>query len=185
MKAIPTVFVLFAALSFNVGASAHNGVPIERDECAHSVGGFLVHYSGYQPEVDKKGQYCHDLPRTGRALLVVDLVDARLRQGPVGVRVDGPGDDRAAGAVLLKPPQPNPSGVIEAEVRFERPGRYVVTLLGGEGADRMDQFELYVGTVNWPVFAFRAANYLIAGTVLTYVVLRSVRWFRHRWRRTR
>lgn len=80
------LLALSVALSPNP-VSAHGNVTIEEDPCVRKIGGSMVHFSAYQPQIEPKAQYCTEIPDVGDTFLVVDLVDPSLRTLPVGVKI--------------------------------------------------------------------------------------------------
>lgn len=114
------VVILLAALYPGI-AMAHGNVAMEEDTCARRVGGNLVHFNAYQPQIEAKAQYCTEIPGEGETFLVVDLVDPGLRSLPVGVRVVR-GDDEAADGqtVAIWPPATYPDGVVRGEANLAK-----------------------------------------------------------------
>lgn len=140
-----------ALLSLPRGASAHGGSPLEKDPCRGSAGGRLIHFSAYQPERNPTEEYCADVPETGSAILVVDLVDRALRDVPLALRLE-----RADGSLAFEsPPRPYPDGVMNAKVEFESAGDYTVVVAFAAG-----------GTVRFPVRVAKGISPLLLGVPL-------------------
>lgn len=137
-----------------------------------------VHYSAYQPSHDPKGHYCDDIPVAGeKTILVVDIAEEALRVRPTGLEVKGLDADGNQKVLLRTAVEPRPAGVIEAEVRFERPGRYVAALISPDGHEAQAPIEMFVGTVNWEKLVKRVVPYIALGVLLSWLGMRA----RRRW----
>ncbi|MBX3303253.1 MAG: hypothetical protein KF693_13645 [Nitrospira sp.] len=102
-------------------AYAHGKVTIEEDSCVRRVGGNLIHLNAYQPHNEAKAQYCTEIPGEGETFLVVDLVDAGLRNTAVGVRVvRGLNEAAEDQTVAYWPPAIHPDGVVRGETTLAK-----------------------------------------------------------------
>ena len=114
--------VLAAAISPGT-AAAHGNVSIEDDTCVRRIGGNMVHFSAYQPQIEPKAQYCTEIPDVGDTFLVVDLVDPSLRNVPVGVKiiqgVNENEQDETKTVVYWKPAS-HPDGIVRGEAKLEK-----------------------------------------------------------------
>ena len=100
-------------------AGAHGNVTMEEDTCVQRVGGNLVHFNAYQPQNEARAQYCTEIPGEGDTFLVVDLVDPRLRNMPVGVRVvRGLSETAEDETVAYWPPAVHLDGVVRGEAKL-------------------------------------------------------------------
>lgn len=109
---------------------AHGNVSIEEDTCVRRIGGNLVHFSAYQPQIEPKAQYCTDIPDVGDTFLVVDLVDPSLRTLQVGVKiVQGVNENEQdeAKTVAFWKPASHPDGVVRGEAKLDK-GLYKVII---------------------------------------------------------
>lgn len=87
------------------------------------VGGSMVHFSAYQPQIEPKAQYCTDIPDVGDTFLVVDLVDPSLRNMPVGIKIiQGVNDNEQdeAKTVAYWKPVSHPDGVVRGEAKLDK-----------------------------------------------------------------
>ena len=123
-------FVLMLA---PVPAGAHGAVTMENDVCKMKIGRMFMHFTGYQPQ-NSRAEFCQDIPELGRAIIVLDMVDAQLRDLPTTVEIV-----RDTGAVPLQDfnavnpkdvvvkldRRTYPSGSIKADMVFTEPGNYV------------------------------------------------------------
>ena len=75
------VFILVMAL-YTSTVGAHGKVAMEDDNCVRRIGENMVHLSVYQPQVDKEGHYCTDIPKSGNSILAVSYthLDVYKRQ---------------------------------------------------------------------------------------------------------
>jgi hypothetical protein len=167
---------LLAGAALHAAALAHGNVSIEEDPCAHLIRGYWIHYSAYQPRFDQRAHYCQEIPSAGETVLVVDIADKVLRERPISLQVDGPGRNGTIETLFKMPAQPYPTGVINAEVVFERPGRYTVLLLSPQ-AERLDRLELLVQVVNWPKLISRWSTIAVAVALLIWLGMRVRRYF--------
>jgi hypothetical protein len=115
-----TLFILITGL-YPSTADAHGSVSLEEDICVRRVGGNMVHVSAYQPQFEPKAQYCTEIPDEGDTFLVVDLVDPRLRNTPVGVRiVRGVNEKAEDQTVAYWQPASHPDGVVRGEAKLDK-----------------------------------------------------------------
>lgn len=121
------VCVLLAALLPGF-AYAHGKVTIEEDTCVRRVGGNLVHFNAYQPQIEAKAQYCTEIPGEGETFLVVDLVDEALRNTAVAMRVvRGLNETAEDQTVAYWPPAIHPDGVVRGETALAK-GLYTLII---------------------------------------------------------
>jgi len=121
------VCVLLAALLPGF-AYAHGKVTIEEDTCVRRVGGNLVHFNAYQPQIEAKAQYCTEIPGEGETFLVVDLVDEALRSTAVAMRVvRGLNETAEDQTVAYWPPAIHPDGVVRGETGLTK-GLYTLII---------------------------------------------------------
>jgi len=111
-------------------AAAHGNVTIEDDPCVRKIGGSMVHFSAYQPQIEPKAQYCTDIPDVGDTFLVVDLVDPSLRTLPVGVKIIrgvNENEQDETQTVAYWRPTSHPDGVVRGEANLDK-GLYKVII---------------------------------------------------------
>ncbi|UVT14943.1 MAG: hypothetical protein H8K04_14020 [Nitrospira sp.] len=127
----PLLFLFVLAATLSPGTvMAHGNVSIEEDTCVRRIGGNLVHFSAYQPQIEPKAQYCTDIPDVGDTFLVVDLVDPSLRTLQVGVKiVQGVNENEQdeAKTVAFWKPASHPDGVVRGEAKLDK-GLYKVII---------------------------------------------------------
>jgi len=95
------------------------------DPCRKQIGASLLHLTLYQPHFDPDAEYCEEIPRAGKTVVVVDVTEGELRQVPISVEVvaiNAAGESRT---VLSLPPQLYARGVADSEMVFEEGNDYV------------------------------------------------------------
>ena len=120
----PPLFLLALTAIFSPDlAAAHGNVAMEEDICVRRIGGNMVHFSAYQPQIEPKAQYCTDIPDVGDTFLVVDLVDPSLRTMPVGVRIIqgiNENEQDETKTVAYWKPTSHPDGIVRGEARLDK-----------------------------------------------------------------
>ncbi len=120
---LPILTLVFVTIVGPSTAAAHGNVSIEDDICVRRIGGNMVHFSAYQPQIEPKAQYCTEIPDVGDTFLVVDLVDPSLRNMPVGVKIiQGVNENEQdeAKTVAYWKPVSHPDGVVRGEATLEK-----------------------------------------------------------------
>ncbi len=156
--------ILFTALYTGV-VSAHGRVSLADDECVRNMAGSMVHLSAYQPQFDPEAEYCAEIPKEGKTLWVLDLVDQALRDMPIGIQIVR-GSGKALGETVASLYSTNHSdGVIKGEFNLDQ-GQYTV-LITGEGIPALHyEYPLRVQMTNY-ADVFRAA----VGPVIALLLL--------------
>lgn len=171
------VFILVMALHTST-VGAHGKVAMEDDNCVRRIGENMVHLSVYQPQVDKEGHYCTDIPKSGNSILVIDLVDPELRDIPVGLKIIKGSNATEGEAITSLRPALYEDGVISTQNILDQ-GRYLV-LITAEGLPPLSyEYHLRVEMINYEnVFraAIGPAVGLLLATILIYKLLRSRRF---------
>src|SRR5437867_11765081 len=67
-------------------AWAHRGGG-PNDPCERQLGASLLHLTLYQPQFDPDAEYCTEVPRAGKTVMVVDVSAGELRQVPLSLEV--------------------------------------------------------------------------------------------------
>ncbi|MDH5726185.1 MAG: hypothetical protein OEY60_12015, partial [Nitrospira sp.] len=120
------VFTMGAFLSSQV--YAHGGLSMAEDMCKLTVGPYMMHFSGYQPESSQEKQFCEDIPATGQTIVVLDYIEQELRSLPAEVRIikdTGAEDNPEADTVFHLPAKVYPNGSIDFRYTFDKPGKLV------------------------------------------------------------
>lgn len=119
----PLLLVVFAAALSPCTVAAHGNVSMEEDVCVRRIGGNMVHFSAYQPQIEPKAQYCTDIPDVGDTFLVVDLVDPSLRNLQVGVKIIqgiNENEQDETKTVAYWKPASHPDGVVRGEAKLDK-----------------------------------------------------------------
>tara|TARA_B100000676_G_C18079091_1_gene849894 strand:+ start:236 stop:811 length:576 start_codon:yes stop_codon:yes gene_type:complete len=167
IRASVTAFIIATALYANV-AGAHGNVAIEQDSCMRRAGSSMVHLSVYQPKIEPKAHYCTDIPHEGETFLVVDLVDAALRDMPVSMRIVKGTDEENGETIKIVKPIYHPDGVVAESVFLEK-GRYTV-MIKGDGVPPVEyEYPLRVQMINYSEVFKKAIGPTIAFLVLIFI----------------
>ena len=141
--------VVFAVcVPFASEAQAHGGLSMAEDMCKLTVGPYMMHFSGYQPEHTYSEQFCEDIPKTGHTVVVLDYIENELRELPLEVRIikdTGSEQDLPAVTVFYKPPQVYPSGSVDFEYTFDKPGKFVGLVTVSDKEQYISRFPFSVG----------------------------------------
>lgn len=140
------VFTMGAFLSSLV--YAHGGLSMAEDMCKLTVGPYMMHFSGYQPESTQEKQFCEDIPATGQTIVVLDYIEQELRSLPAEVRIirdTGAADNPEAETVFHLPAKVYPNGSIDFRYTFDKPGKFVGLVSVGEKMEHVSRFPFSVG----------------------------------------
>ncbi|AKH36723.1 MULTISPECIES: hypothetical protein [Nitrosomonas] len=158
-------FVLVAML-YAGSVIAHGKVSLEEDPCTRQINENMVHLSTYQPQHDKSAHYCTEIPLAGDTYLVIDLIDAAIRNMPVKVNVYR-GSETEGESVLQLPAELHPDGVINGITNLEK-GLYSV-IVTAEGVPPLKyQYRLRVEMVDYMK--------IVRASILPVMVLLLLAW---------
>ncbi len=158
-------------LALGVAASgavfAHGGVSMEDDSCVMQIGPYDAHFTGYQPALRASQEFCEDIPVAAAAGIVLDFIDAPLRELDVDFRVvrdvnaigvdatyDDLGDAAAveAATVFYASPQRYPRGNLNVALEFNAPGHFIGVVTARDAAGEryyVSVFPFAVGITRW------------------------------------
>lgn len=146
VRSLRTVVCAAVPLMAHTMAWAHGGLSMDADMCKLKVGVHTMHFAGYQEDA-QRSEFCEDIPKTGRTIVVLDALDDALRDMPIEVRivrkVDGPVD--SAPAVYSLSPRLYPRGTVTLNHDFNKPGDYVGLVYAGEHRQHTAVFPFSVG----------------------------------------
>ena len=131
------VFIaVIAMVGWLVGteAWAHRGGG-PNDPCERRLGASLVHLTLYQPDFDPDAEYCNEVPRQGKTVVVVDVEGDRLRQNPIALEMIA-SDGSGLRKILSVPPRIYRRGVVDAEVTLDSGSDYSVRVVLLDAADQ-------------------------------------------------
>jgi hypothetical protein len=170
------VMVAMAGWLASTDAWAHRGGG-PNDPCERRLGGAsLVHLTLYQPDFDPDAEYCNEVPREGKTVVVVDVEGERLRQTPIAVEMIA-SDGSGLRTILSVPPRIYRRGVVDAEVTLDSGSDYLarVVLLDAAGETAIPlTFPIRVGAWYRPIIL----PALIILAVLAVTAIPIVRHYR-------
>ncbi|WP_456637092.1 copper resistance protein CopC [Bradyrhizobium sp. USDA 10063] len=152
---------------------------MENDVCKMKIGQMFMHFTGYQPQ-NSRAEFCQDIPEVGRAIIVLDMVDAQLRDLPTTfeiVRASGTATLQDINAVNPKDVvvklgrRTYPNGSIKADMIFREPGDYVGVVMVEAETPTLAVFPFSVGQNSfWRSMAiFVAALVVATGAIFLWV----------------
>lgn len=144
------------------------------DPCRKQIGASLLHLTLYQPHFDPDAEYCEELPRAGKTVVVVDMTEGELRQVPISVEVVAVNAAGESRTVLSLPPQVYPRGVADSEMIFEEGNDYVarVTVTGTGKEPQLLAFPILVTA--WYVAMVKPALMVVG--VLAFIGISFIRY---------
>jgi hypothetical protein len=179
MRTSSRVNLLFVAIlattagMLSTTAWAHRGGG-PNDPCERRLGTSLVHLTLYQPNFDPDAEYCNEVPREGKTVMVVDIEGDRLRRAPIALEMIA-SDESGARKILSIPPKIYRRGIADAEVTLDSGSDYVarVVLLDDSGQTAIPlTFPIRVGAWYRPII-------LPALIILAVLALTAVPIVRH------
>jgi hypothetical protein len=99
------------------------------DPCRRQIGSSLLHLTLYQPQFDPVGEYCEEVPRAGKTILVVDFTAGELRQTPVSLELIETAVSGQSQTVLSLPAKTYELGVADTEALLNEGKDYRVRVL--------------------------------------------------------
>lgn len=158
-------------------AWAHRGGG-PNDPCERRLGASLIHLTLYQPQFDPDAEYCNEVPREGKTVMVVDVSAGELRQVPMSLEVVAASDLGQSRTILSVPAQIYRRGVADAEVTLNAGSEYVARVVLAPGADREPQLLSFpIRVAAWyraiivPALIVAAVLALTAISVIRYYVI--------------
>lgn len=169
-KAVTACILVF--LSIAGPAWGHGKVSLEEDTCVRKIGDNMVHLNTYQPQHDKGGHYCTELPISGDTYLVVDLIDPALRNMPVSMKVFR-GEGKEGEAIVQVNADYHPDGVINGIGKLDK-GLYSV-MVTAEGVPPLNYYyQLRVEMVDYGKLARTWAGPVVAILFLGWLIYKLV-----------
>lgn len=139
------------------------------DPCRRQIGDGLLHLTLYQPQFDPDAEYCEEIPRAGKVVVVVDVTPGELREIPLGVEVMTADSGGQAHAILSLPPKTYELGIVDGEAVMKEGNSYVARVLvelKGEREPQLLSFPIRVAA--W-YRAFIKPALILAGLLLLIV----------------
>jgi hypothetical protein len=147
------------------------------DPCRRQLGESLLHLTLYQPQFDPAGEYCEEVPRAGRTILVVDVTPGELREVPMSLEVLATSNSGHPRPILSLPPQIYERGIVDTEVVLSEGTNYIARVVVELGAGREAQLLSFpIQVVAWyramliPALVVAALLALTAISIIRYYV---------------
>ena len=159
-----------------------SGMPAEahrdrgpNDACRREIGTSLLHITLYQTQFDPVAEYCEEVPRAGRALMVVDVTPGQLREVPLGLEIIATTESGQSQAVVSLPPRIYERGVVNTEVVFAKDKEYVARVMVELEEGQTPQLLAFpIQVAAW--YKAMMVPGLIIGGVLAGVVISAIRY---------
>jgi hypothetical protein len=146
------------------------------DACRRQIGNSLLHLTLYQPQFDPAGEYCEEVPRAGKTIVVVDFTAGELRQTPVSLEVIETALSGQSQTVLSLPAKTYELGVADTEALLNEGNDYRVRVLlemGGQGKSDVLVFPIRVAA--W-YRAMLVPSLLVVG-LLALIAMSVIRYY--------
>jgi hypothetical protein len=95
------------------------------DPCRRELGASLLHLTLYQPQFDPDGEYCEEVPREGKTVMIVDVSAGELRQIPISLEVVATAATGHSHTILSLPAKVYRLGIADTEVMLAAGSNYV------------------------------------------------------------
>ncbi len=156
-------------------AWAHRGGG-PNDPCERQLGASLIHLTLYQPQFDPDAEYCNEVPREGKTIMVVDVSAGELRQVPLSLEVVAASDSSQSRTILSVPPQIYRRGVADAEVTLNAGSDYIARVVLEQGTDREPQLLSFpIRVAAW--YRAMIVPALIVAAVLALTAISVIRYY--------
>ena len=140
------------------------------DPCRKQLGDALLHLTLYQPHFDPDAEYCEELPRAGKTVMVVDVTAGVLREVPISVELIASDTSGRSRSVLSLPPKILERGVADAEVVFDDGNSYVAQVVVDLGAGKKPQeFSFPILVAPWYTAMVKPALMVLGLLVVTVI----------------
>ena len=146
------------------------------DPCRRQIGSSLLHLTLYQPQFDPVGEYCEEVPRGGKTIVVVDFTAGELRQTPVSLELIETAVSGQSQTVLSLPAKTYELGVADTEALLNEGKDYRVrVLLEREDQGKSDVLIFPVRVSAW-YRALLMPALLVVG-LLALVAMSAIRYY--------
>lgn len=148
------------------------------DPCRKEVGPGILHVTLYQTQVDPVGEYCEEVPRAGKALMVVDVTPGELREVPISLEVVETDEAGQVQTVLSVPAKVYERGVLNTEIVFQEGNEYVAQVMVELGPEvRADQNQSLAFPIQIAAWykAMMIPGLIVAG-ILVFILISVLRY---------
>lgn len=139
------------------------------DPCRKQIGDGFLHLTLYQPFFDPDAEYCEELPRTGRTVVVVDVNPGELRQTPISVEVIASGSSGLSRTALSLPAQLLERGAVDSEMVFDEGNNYLARVVVNPGGQNEVTFEFPILVSPWYTALIKPALMIVGLLVITAI----------------
>jgi hypothetical protein len=139
------------------------------DPCRKQIGDSFLHLTLYQPHFNPDAEYCEELPRAGKTVVVVDVTAGELRQVPISVEVVASGASGLSRTALSLPAQPLERGAVDSEMVFDEGNTYVARVVVNPSAPNEVKFEFPILVSPWYTALIRPALMIVGLLVITAI----------------
>jgi len=140
------------------------------DPCRKQIGDSFLHLTLYQPHFDPDAEYCDEVPRAGKTILVVDVTPGELRQAPIRVELVARGESGQSRSVVSLPPQVYERGVADSEVVLNEGNVYDALVAVDLGAGRgLQSFSFPIRVAAWYTAMIKPVLMVLGLLVLTTI----------------
>jgi hypothetical protein len=129
----------------------------------------------YQPQFDPDGEYCEEVPRGGKTIMVVDVTAGELRQVPISLEVVAANGSGQARTVVSVPPKVYERGVADTEVTLDEGSAYVARVVLDLGAGKEPQLLSFpIAVAAW--YRSMIVPALMVAGVLVFIAISVIRY---------
>jgi len=140
------------------------------DPCRKQIGDSFLHLTLYQPHFDPDAEYCEEVPRAGKTIVVVDVTAGELRQVPISVELVANSSSGQSRSVLSLPAKILDRGMIDSEVVFDEGNNYVAQVVVDLGASKeLQKFSFPIQVAPWYTAIVKPALMVVGLLVLTAI----------------
>jgi len=140
------------------------------DTCRKQIGDSLLHITLYQPHFDPDAEYCEEVPRGGRTVVVVDVTAGELRQVPISVEMIAQNESGQSRSVLSLPNKILDRGMVDSEVVLEEGNNYVAEVEVDLGAGKeLQKFSFPIKVAPWYTSMVKPALMIVGLLVVTII----------------
>ncbi len=146
------------------------------DPCRKQIGASLLHLTLYQPHFDPDAEYCEEVPRAGKTIVVVDVTEGELRQVPLSLEMMAANAQGQSRTVLSLSPQVYQRGVVATEVTLDEGSDYVARVVVDLGAEKGSQsLSFPIQVAAW--YRAMIKSMLIVIGLLTVIAISVIRYY--------
>jgi len=140
------------------------------DPCRKQIGDSLLHITLYQPHFDPDAEYCEEVPRGGRTVVVIDVTAGELRQVPISVEMIAQNESGQSRSVLSLPNKILDRGMVDSEVVLEEGNNYVAEVEVDLGAGKeLQKFSFPIKVAPWYISMVKPALMIVGLLVVTII----------------